>query len=43
MRREIYWQHEHPITCPNHHLMIWLGGVYWICETCRVIYVQVQS
>lgn len=23
--------------------MIWLGSVYWICEKCHVVYVQVNA
>lgn len=36
----IYWQHETPIACPVDHPMLWLGSVYWLCEHCKVIYVQ---
>ena len=35
-----YWQHESPLHCPQEHAMLWLGSVYWICTTCKVVYVQ---
>lgn len=38
-----YWQHETPIKCPKQHEMFWLGGPWWICSNCRVIYAQVKE
>jgi hypothetical protein len=35
-----YWQHERPLSCPKGHTMIWLGSVFWMCETCHEIYVE---
>lgn len=37
------WQHNDPLPCPKGHPMGWLGSVYWICEPCHVIYVQMTS
>lgn len=38
-----YWQHEKPLECPAGHKMLWLGGAWWICSECRVIYAQVKG
>lgn len=37
-----YWQHNKALRCPKHHVMIWLGSVYWICGKgkCNTIFVQ---
>ncbi len=37
-----YWQHNQPIKCPTGHEMLWLGGPWWICSSCRVIYAEVK-
>jgi hypothetical protein len=34
-----YWQHREPLSCPQHHVMVWLGSAFWICGKCRQIYV----
>jgi hypothetical protein len=36
----LYWQHREPLSCPEKHMMGWLGSVYWFCAECRVIFVQ---
>lgn len=43
MKAAIYWRHERPIRCPKRRPMIWLGSLYWICEKCHTIYVQVEE
>jgi len=35
-----YWQHATPLRCPKRHTMTWLGSAYWICSTCKTVFVQ---
>jgi uncharacterized protein with PIN domain len=42
-RKPKYWQHEHPINCPEGHLMIWLGSAFWGCPECNKVYVQITK